>query len=318
MRRAVSHALALLLAGGTVLPVPAQEVATAASFSGGSRPDTVTVGDRFLTILQVEAPPGARVELPPRPDNTVEVQSVGPGIRRSDPSGRRYTVAFPLVAWRPGALPRPSARVTVRYPEGSVRTLRVPLKIPYVRSVLPQDTSRIHPRGPKDVIGPNRDPRLIALLAALAALLLATLVYLLVRAWRRRGRRVAPGHDPRARALAALDRARRLRLIETEEWKAFYTLTSEALRGYLGALSPRWGTDLTTWEIVEALGEDSVDMDAVERLGELLREADRVKFARGSSSAAEAERHWSEARRWVEGLAPRAGRPGGAAQEVAG
>jgi hypothetical protein len=305
--RRIRLLLPLLLACGAV-PAAAQRDADAAGgpprVDVGVQPDTVTVGDRFVVLLRVQAPPGARVEPPARLDSTPELHPVGPRIDRADAAARVAGFGYPMVAWRPGALPARSAAVRVAYPDGRVATLRVPLRLPFVRSVLPADTSQVEPRGPRDVLGPDRDPRLMLFLALLALLLLApTAVF--VRRWLRKrlARRAGgPPVDPRARALATLDHARKMRLVETEEWKPFYTLTSEALRGYLEALSPRWGADLTTEELVRALEASDLEDGEVRALAALLAEADAVKFARVGSTAAEAERHWREAREWVEGF----------------
>ncbi len=275
-------------------------------FEVGVRPDTVTVGDRFLVVLGVSAPPGVRVELPARLDSTADLHPAGERIDRVDTVARRETAAYPMVAWRPGAPAPAFAQVRATYPDGAVATLRVPVRLPFVRSVLPADTALVVPRGPKDVIGPSRDLRLLAALVLLALLLLAPSALLARRLLRRRlaGRPGALPGDPRARALAALDDARRTSLVERGEWKAFYTLTSDALRGFLDALSSRWSADLTSDELARALDEAGVDRGAAAAVCSLLAEADAVKFARERSTAEEAERHWRRTRDWVASFDP--------------
>ena len=296
--------LPFVLACGAV-PATAQrspdDLAPAPWYSVGASPDTVTVGDRFLVLLQAVAPPDTRVELPARLDSLPELHPAGPPRDRSDSARSDFATAYPMVAWRPGALPPLYAPVRVTYADGRVVTVRVPLRLPFVRSVLPADTSKVEPRGPHDVLGPDWDRRLMLVLVLLAMLLLApTAVF--VRRWLRKRlarRRGAAPVDPRARALATLELARRMRLSEAEEWKPFYTLTSEALRGYLDALSPGWGAELTTEELVRALEAAEVEDDDVRTVGALLSEADAVKFAGVGSSPAAAERHWQQAREWV-------------------
>jgi len=284
----------------------AQSVPTPPRFEVGVRPDTVTVGDRFLVVLGVSAAPGVRVELPARLDSTADLHPAGERIDRADTAALRETAGYPMVAWRPGAPVPAFAQVRVTYPDGAVATLRVPVRLPFVRSVLPADTALVVPRGPKDVIGPGRDLRLLAALVLLALLLLAPSALLARRLLRRRvaRRRGAPPGDPRARALAALDHARRTGLVERGEWKEFYTLTSDALRGYLDALSPRWSADLTSFELTRALDEAGVDRGPAEVVRSLLAEADAVKFAGVQSTAGEAERHWRRVREWVASFDP--------------
>ncbi|MEW5931501.1 MAG: hypothetical protein AB1941_28875 [Gemmatimonadota bacterium] len=284
----------------------------APTVSVGLSHDTVTVGDRFVVLLRVEAPPGVRVDPPARLDSAPELQPVGARIDGSDPATGALGFGYPMAAWRPGALPPRFAAVRVAYPDGRASTLRVPLRLPFVRSVLPADTSGVEPRGPRDVIGPDWDRRLVLFLVLLALLLLAPSAVLLRRWLRKRlGRKDAPPVDPRARALATLDRARKMKLLETGDWKPFYTLTSEALRGYLDALSPRWSADLTTEELVSALDTADADGATARLVGGLLAEADAVKFARAASTPEDAERHWLQAREWVESFeGPQAEREG--------
>jgi len=269
-------------------------------FSVGVSPDTVTVGDRFRLMLRVEAPPGTRVELPARLDSLPALHPVGPPRARSGAARGDFAAAYPMVAWRPGALPPLYAPVRVTLADGRAATARVPLRLPFVRSVLPADSAKVEPRGPHDVIGPDWDRRLMLVLVLLAMLLLApTAVF--VRRWLRKRLARGPGApvDPRARALASLELARRMRLVEAGEWKPFYTLTSEALRGYLEALSPRWGAELTTEELARALDAADVDAADARAVRALLTEADAVKFAGAASTPAAAERHWRQAREWV-------------------
>ncbi len=73
------------------------------------------------------------------------------------------------------------------------------------------------------------------------------------------------------------------------------------MRGYLAELDGRWGLDLTTTELVEAVVGAGVDWPRVERLGSLLVVADRVKFARRRPSHEQAARTLESARRWISG-----------------
>ncbi len=123
--------LPLLLACGAA-PAAAQRDTAAAGgpprVDVGVQPDTVTVGDRFVVLLRVQAPPGARVEPPARLDSTPELHPVGGRIDRADAAARVAGFGYPMVAWRPGALPARSTTVRVTHPDGRVATLRVPLR----------------------------------------------------------------------------------------------------------------------------------------------------------------------------------------------
>jgi hypothetical protein len=303
-RRLLGTGALALLAGACAAPAAGQGGAEAPAFSVGAQPDTVTIGDRFVAVVRVATPPGVQVELPPAPDSAAAVQPAGVrGEVGRDASG--FTAAYPLVAWRTGELPSLSVPARVTYPDGRVATVSVVLHLPFVRSVLPADTALHQPRGPRDVLGPDWDPRWIVALVVLALLLLAPAAALLRRWLHRRVRRAGvPAGSPRAQALAALERARRMRLVETGEWKEFYSLTSGAVRGYLDALSPRWSADLTTGELMRTFTGPGAGAERVGRLAALLAEADAVKFAGVASTREAAERHWAAARDWVASFEP--------------
>jgi hypothetical protein len=297
-------ALVLILACEALSLVQAPARAQAPRAAAVVSPDTVTVGDRFRVGVRVSVPPGWRVEwvehLPPAAD----VDALGAPRTRTGPGGTEHAAEYPGVAWRPGALRLPPLPVRVRRPGGTTSTLHVPLPAPFVRSVLPEDTTGVVPRGAKDVLDAPPRPWLLWAALAAGALLLLALLRALVRRLRR-PRPPAPVSVPDARAwaLAELERARRAGLVERGEWKELYARTSGAVRGFVAALSPEWGTELTTEELLRrARGEDP---EEVARLAALLREADLVKFARAAPGRAEAERHWAAARAWVEAFQPR-------------
>jgi len=290
-RLASLSALALFAATGAA----AQEVRVAVT------PDTVTVGDVFHAAIRVVIPPGFRLERPDSLPVSGDVENAGRRIETSEPiegGGERLTLAYPLTAWKPGPLELPSLELRLIGPGEDPRTLDVRLPAAVVRSVLPADTAGVDPRPLKDVLGANRViwPILLGLALALAAA--AAAIY-----WIRRRRPVpepilAPGLPPRERALAALDRARELGLLEAGEVKAFYTLVTDAVREFIEAVEPRWSRDLTTSELL-ALLPGEVEDGVRERLGGLLQAADMVKFARRRPDTAAAIQEWQAARDWV-------------------
>lgn len=270
--------------------------------SSGAAPETVTIGARFATAVRVTLPAGLRVAFPTSPPQAAALEATDSVRLRPDAApaadgARSVTAVYPLVAWQTGELPAAELRATLSDSLGRTRVLTVRLRLPVVRSVLPADRRGVQPRGPAGVLGPNWSVRLLALLGALA-LLAAVLAYLV---WRRRRAahavaRARPAPDPRAAALAGLQRARALRPATPAEWKAFYTLLSDAVRGYAAALSPRWGRELTTAELsarLRAAGRD----DAAMR--QLLGRADCVKFARHQPADDVAARDLEAAQAWV-------------------
>jgi DNA-binding transcriptional regulator YbjK len=122
----------------------------------------------------------------------------------------------------------------------------------------------------------------------------------------------------RQRALALLERARTSGFIEAGNWKAFYTLVSEALRGLAAALDARWSTDLTSAELIAEMRSDRVDSEHADTLEHLLRIADLAKFARRGRDPDDARRDLDEARKWVESFAVPEPEPAESAAVAAG
>lgn len=275
--------------------VAAQEVRTTLA------PDTVFVGDVFHVGFRVDVPSGYRAAFPDSLLVLGDVESTGRPDRTAEPlpgGGQRVIVTYPMTAWRPGPIEFPD--IVLRLQRGSeTRVLEAKPPRLVVASVLPADTAGIRPRPARGVVGPNWVLWPFLLVALLALLALAALAY-----WLRRRRRAQPAPviqeaPPRERALAALERARELGLVEKREFKLFYSLVTEALRRYVAALEPAWGADLTTSELRERMAA-VVDAPAAAELDPILRAADLVKFARRIPRTDEVWAEWRAARAFVE------------------
>lgn len=302
IRRAgrIAAAVALLGACGAGAPASAQRaVLPIVQVSTGVRPDTVTVGDRFRVAIRVVTPAGATVRFPAQPQLSPALQPLD-SVRVATTAPGEHRATYTLVAWQTGELPPPELRVRVALSNGDSATYPIRLPLPAVASVLPADTAGLEPRPARGVLAMprRRNPWPIVVVGVLLFGVGIAAAWL----WRRRSRNAPPVHspaDPRRDALAALDRARELRLVEAGEWKVFYSLVSETLRAYATARAPGWGVEHTTAELLGNMRGDGVAADAVESLGRVLREADRVKFARMTPTAADAEAAWRAARAWV-------------------
>lgn len=258
----------------------------------GVHPDTVTVGDRFRAAVFVPLAGGqASVELPPAPDG--RWQTVGE-VQRTDSAGIARIV-IPMVAWVPG--PGGSAQVEVRLTarDGSMSAVPIAIPLPFVRAVLPADSTR--PRGPRDVVDVPGPPLPWAwMLAALLALALLA-GWMWIRR-KRGGTRVTA--DPRQHALAELDRVRASGLAEAGDLEGFYARTSAVLREFMASTDPALGVDLTSHELMDRLSRNGSRLEELERLADVLADADLAKFARRAPSADRALDDWGAARRWVE------------------
>ncbi|HEX6909071.1 MAG TPA: DUF4381 family protein [Longimicrobium sp.] len=272
-------------------------------------PDTVTVGDRFRAAVFVRAPAGSAVTLavPPAADGSYQAVGEARAYPPDSAGVRRAVVTLVMWVTDPAATARAEARVTL--PGGAARAIPVRLPLPSVRSVLPADSAQ--PRPPRDIV---ETPRRDWTWAWIAAGVLAALLLLALWLWRR-GRRphAAPPADPRAHALAELDRLRASGLLE-QDAEAFAAGTSAVLRAFTAAADPALGPDLTTAELLDHLARTGARPEDVASLESTLRHADLAKFARRRPTPEGALEDWRAARRWVEGFR----RAEAAAPELAG
>jgi hypothetical protein len=298
------HPVPLPATRDTLAAPPADTAPAGFAFQASVQPKTVTVGDRFVSGAAVAVPAGTRVAVEVPKDSADRWRVVGTATATARDSARtRWLVVAPMVAWVPGIPDTLHARLRLTPPGGRTLTIPVTLRLPTVRAVLPDDTTKWRVRPPHDVWGPSRDWRALGGMALLALLLLALVAWLAARLVRRRRKQRVPA-TARQRALALLEKARTSGFIEAGNWKAFYTVVGDALRGFAAELEPRWSTDLTTSELMEAMREGSAAPADVDALGRLLRIADLAKFARHGRDLDDARRDLDEARRWVEGFAP--------------
>jgi hypothetical protein len=294
---------ALLIAAVVLWPCSVHAQRPGANIRAAIVPETLSVGDVVHAAIRVRLSPGVRVEFPDTLPTSGDAEGAGARVLRSDTTDGELelTAAYPITAWKPGALRLPTAQIRL-LTEGGQDTVNVEFAEAHVLSVLPADTSNIEPRPARDVLGADRVwwPWLAGLLLALA------LAALGIWMWRRRQRPGAklvfePDMPPRQAALAMLDRARSLRLIEAGEYKRFYSLVSEALRMYIEALEPAWSADLTTIELASLLLDRHTEASPAL---EVLTRADLVKFAKVRPDPDTAHADWNSARTWVEHFGP--------------
>lgn len=298
-RASAGAALGFVALLGGALPARAQD--GRATVGTAILPDTLHVGDVARAALRVRLPLNARVQFPDTLSVPTDVEAAGTRQLQTDTVDGQLevTAIYPITAWRPGPFQLPPASILFAGETG-VDSLVARFPEAHVISMLPEDTAGVEPRPAKDVFGGDRV--WWPLLAGLALLLaLAALLYWL---WAgRRDRTPAPlapiGPTARERALALMERARSAGLVEKNELKAFYSLVAEAVRGYMEAVEPAWGADLTTTELLPRLHA----RDAVPVMQDVLRvlhRADLVKFARFQPATAEAYGDWSVAYDWIE------------------
>ena len=274
----IAPLLALWLAAAAVDSVPGVRMGTQVL------PETVTVGTPFRVVVRVQAPAGATSEFPPAPDSAAAVELLDTRSIRATPgavgaagaAGVDQTATYRMAAWDVGTQPLQLSDVIVSSGGRETRASLAGLRV-FVASVLPADSAKRVPRGPRGLFVPGppwwRYWWIAAILAALA---------LLAWLWWRRRRRPRPALviDPWALAEREFARVEALGLLEAGERGRFVALMVEVLRDYLARRAPEAPASLTSTELLRAL---RLNPDVpVERLEAVLSESDLVKFARRS------------------------------------
>jgi hypothetical protein len=282
----------MLLVQGAAQPGPTIQLGIAV------RPETVTVGTRFIVAARVRAPEGATIAWPTAPDTSESLEIVSSRMldSASDSLRTEETARWRLAAWDTGTM-------TIVLEDAVVTTLdaetRVPLRARvYVRSVLPADTALHDPKPPRDIRAANPPWWRWVVVALLALAVIGLLVWWYLR--RRRRKPPPVPVDAMQYAEREFTRVERMGLLEAGERGRFVALMVEVMRDYLALRLPGAAPSLTSTELVRYLRSRS-DLP-VQRLGAILSEADLVKFARRAVTAERAREIGQEARAIVRGV----------------
>ena len=302
----IALALAFLLQGAVQAPRLAAPDTGAQGIQLGIavRPETVTVGTRFIVAARVRAPEGATIAWPTAPDTSESLEIVSSRMIDSTADSLRIeeTARWRLAAWDTGT-------ITIVFEDAVVTAVdlerRVPLRAHvYVRSVLPPDTALQVPKPPRDIIAAEPPWWRWAALALLVAAIVSLLLWWYLR--RRRRKPPAVPVDAMQYAEREFTRVERMGLLEAGERGRFVALMVEVMRDYLALRLPGAAPSLTSTELVRFLRSRS-DLP-VQRLAAVLTEADLIKFARRPVTAERAKEIGHEARaivRQVEDVSAR-------------
>lgn len=147
-------------------------------------------------------------------------------------------------------------------------------------------------------------------IALATALLLAGLLYLLIRYLHKRGRHLsdifkpAPPVPAHIVAIEALEKLHNEKLWQNNKHKLYYSELSDILRTYLAGRFDVGAMEMTTDEISEALRNVEIEQKEKMDLFSVLRDADLVKFAKATPDAEDNELAYSKAFYFVENTKP--------------
>jgi len=303
---ALGMALATTLGAGLVaLPAAAAQPdapPAAATLTVELAPREITVGDRVEAVLTLR---GAAATLPAFPVweehwGDAEILAAAPPV---DEGGGVWRQRLALTVFVTGLATLPA--VDVSLPAAAATATSEPQVIT-VRSVLPADDAEAAPQAPEPVRALPAGG-LFWWSAGLLGLGCAALAaFVLRRARAVQGAVAALALGPFEALEAALARLRR-----ENEVERLVTGMSLELRRYLGRAIGFRAAEATTTEVQRGLRDKSLPADLVRDTLGLLREADRVKFARGRADRDWAGRRLEDvaalARRVEEWLEPESG-----------
>ncbi len=147
-------------------------------------------------------------------------------------------------------------------------------------------------------------------IALAVALLLAGVIYLLVRYLHKRGKRIsdlfkpAPPVPAHIVAIEALEKLRDEKLWQNDKHKLYYSGLSDILRTYLAGRFEVGAMEMTTDEIDDALRVVEIEQKQKMNLLSVLRDADLVKFAKATPEANDNELAYDKAYHFVEETKP--------------
>jgi hypothetical protein len=300
LRRGAGLACAALLAAA-----PCFAADTPAATAHASKSE-VSVGETFTVEVHATGPAGATFDFPSETTQEkfeLRTASIPEDAHPLPPGTHLYQAAVFTV----GDAEIPAIPVHYRLADGStgeIRTAPIALR---VQSLLPRDKSE---QKLADVRPPVGVPfgRAFWVGVALAAALLAGLVWWIVK----RRRRAAPALAPMEPAIAPDEEARRAlealvasgRLARAE-YRPFYIELTAIAKRYLERRLAAPIVEMTTAEMLAWLKADARAADLAPTMRDLSGAADQIKFARGAGQEEAAARHMAATRALIEALETR-------------
>ena len=247
--------------------------------------DFATVGDIVELKVEVTHPAGYRL-VPldlPSPWGELEIRSLSHVTVQEETNGMtRSSQTIFITLWVPGEYETPPLAVQISDSTGQVQEVNAGSAFLSVESVLTED--RVKLRDLKEQL-PLPPPSIwpLAIGGGLLGWLLLALAWWLYHTWQKRKAQV-PQQTPDLRStyqktLDELERINGLNLPTQGQFKAHYTLLSDAIRRYLEETYQIQASEQTTEEIQGALLELAMASEHKNQLLEFLHHADMVKFA---------------------------------------
>lgn len=270
-------------------------------------PTQVTIGDEIKLTVQVERPRGfSIIALSPKTAvEPFEIKNMETFSYDEKAQTIKQTFLFKLTIFQLGEIQIPPIPINFSDQRGrSGQAWTEPIKIK-VTSVIKGSKEKAEPRPIKGPVAMDVRALQILVMSILEILLIAVLIVKVVRRRRRKAptdpESLLPSHE---RAILELGRLESKDYLSQGKTKEFYSELADILRRYLDRSFELDTLELTTFEILRDLKKKAFDVGAVEKIKELLENADLVKFAKLIPLKSASERMTAILRNVVENTKP--------------
>ncbi|WP_294597154.1 hypothetical protein [uncultured Rikenella sp.] len=306
---------AVASAGGTASSAWAQPASARQAPEIHARfvPDTILIGDQFNLYLDIDKDVAQEIQLPRFEDGRLTPQIEVLGIDRIDTveqSGRRIRirVAYRLTGfdegnYELGGFPVVWSATLDDAKAGRGDTVFAPEAMRLVVETFEIDTTQqqiFDIKRPLNTPFQWREIKEYLLWGGLIAVGLAVVIYLLVK-YLRRGRKGADRSvvPPHVAAIRALERLHSRKLWQNGKHKEYYSHLADIVRIYIEGRYGIGAMEMTSDQILDAVREVN-DERLCEKLRQLFRLADLVKFAKLVPSPEDNEQTYFDAYFYVE------------------
>lgn len=277
-------------------PASTEDAAPAHRLRVTLTPETVTIGDRVeaLITLETDGPIAGPPRFPVWETHWGDAEILAAETPAQEEDGRWHQ-RLELAVFETGIATLRAVEVEVPGPAATSTARTAPATID-VESILPAEGGEEVAPLPPEPVRPLPTGSTFWWAASLLALACAVLAFLLWRSVSRvRAALAALSRSPLESFQLALERLRGEVGVER-----VYTGLSLELRRYIGRSLGFPAAEGTTTQIQRALRERNLPAELVRDTLELLREADQIKFARGSADRERLGRRLDDAERLVQ------------------
>lgn len=271
-------------------------------------PDTIMIGDQLHLQIDIDKDVAQEIQLPQFDKNkmTEQIEVVGiPTVDTLERDARqvKLRINYTLTSFDQGT--HDIQGFPIVYSNGEATdTVFSSQRLRLVVRTFEIDTTK---QQIVDIKSPIETPLLFAeikdyvIYGSLAAILLAGIIYLIVRyVAKRKGHvRQRPDEPPHITAIRLLEKLQSEKLWQNGNAKEYYSRLTDILRLYMQGRYAVWAMEMTTPEIITAMSEHNSDK-LISKLKELFTLADLVKFAKWTPSPEENEQAYYTAYYYVE------------------